>query len=168
MVGRSTCSDRALRTNKRMNASRNRPAGSLRSVTFTAGRVIRDVLHPQRSLCSSHRTGRFFRRLVAWSQTPWKWCHASGRCCRKHAPSAILVRQDPGEPTSVKGTCFHQLPWKHGTTEARVGREHATGPGCSWNTTKPYGVPGAIASKGGNTGYLNADLSDPSLEESHC
>ena len=26
-----------------MNASRNRPAGSLRSVTFTAGRVIRDV-----------------------------------------------------------------------------------------------------------------------------
>jgi hypothetical protein len=26
-----------------MNASRNRPAGSLCSVTFTAGRVIRDV-----------------------------------------------------------------------------------------------------------------------------
>jgi hypothetical protein len=30
-----------------MNASRNRPAGSLRSVTFTAGRVIRDVRKPE-------------------------------------------------------------------------------------------------------------------------
>jgi hypothetical protein len=43
LVGRSTCSDGALRPNKRMNASRNRPTGSLRSVTFTAGRVIGDV-----------------------------------------------------------------------------------------------------------------------------
>lgn len=30
--------------NKRMNASRNRPVGSLRSVTFTPGRVIRNSL----------------------------------------------------------------------------------------------------------------------------
>ena len=85
---------------------------------------------------SRHHNAKAYQKVKARSAAvTLGWWHgpellgsgASGRCCRKHAPSAILVRQDPSEPTSVKGTCFHQQPRKHGTADARAGQEHATG-----------------------------------------
>ena len=47
-------------------------------------------------------------RLVAWPQSPWKQCHASKCCSRKHAPEGDLGRTRPPWPHEHRGNMLTQ------------------------------------------------------------